>query len=144
MMDVRNAEGNGKLQPQVQPGRHSVLSLRSGRITVRAELLRAGEDVCVVLSGGDKPHIGCATLSIARPSLADSSRGSATTSVLNATGHKDGEAAQYMSQRLCTALQKTVVVCGGIHVEAIQPEEIQTVMEMVQRLTDAIIEILVE
>lgn len=128
-----------QLKPQVSHSRHPTFSLTCGRITVQATVLRAGEDLCVLLSGGDKPHIGCVTLSIARPSLADAARGSATTSVLNITGHKDGEAAQYLSQRLAAALQKTVVVSGGIHVKAIQPAEIHTVMEMVRALTDALI-----
>lgn len=139
-MDEQKRAASARLQPQLTTDTHSTLSLTYGRIHVRAELLRVGQDVCVVLSGGDRPHIGCATLSVARPSLAESSKGSATTSIFNVTGHKDGEAAQYMSQRLSTALQKTVVVCGGIHVAAIQPEEIQTVMEMVRALTEAVIE----
>ncbi|MDO5675583.1 MAG: hypothetical protein Q4G66_11815 [bacterium] len=139
-MDEQRRAANTGLEVQLTTDTHSTLSLTSGRIQVRAELLRVGEDVCVVLSGGDRPHVGCATLSVARPSLADSSKGSATTSIFNVTGHKDGEAAQYMSQQLSTELQKTVVVCGGIHVAAIQPEEIQVVMEMVQALTTAMIE----
>ena len=143
-MDEQNLTDSTRLRPELVPDTHTTLSLTTGRITVQAELLKVGDDLNVALSGGDMPHIGCVTLSISRPSLADAGKASATTSILNVTGHKDGEAAQHMSQRLCTALQKTVVVCGGIHVEAIQPEEIQTVMEMVQRLTDAIIEILVE
>ena len=132
------------LNPQVAPGQHTVLSLASGRIMVRAEVLHAGDDLCVLLSGGDKPHIGCVTLSIARPSLADANRGSATTSILNVTGHKDGEVAQYMSQQLSASLQKTVVICGGIHVDAIQVEEIQIVMGLVQRLTVALIDLFAE
>lgn len=134
-----NPQPGSQLKPQLRYSRHPSFSLTCGRITVQTTVLRAGEDLCVLLSGGDKPHIGCVTLSIARPSLADAARGSATTSVLNITGHKDGEAAQYLSQRLAVALQKTVVVSGGIHVKAIQPAEIHTVMEMVRALTDALI-----
>ena len=141
-MDEQKRAANARLQPQLTTDTHSTLSLTYGRIHVRAELLRVGQDVCVVLSGGDRPHIGCATLSVARPSLAESSKGSATTSIFNVTGHKDGEAAQYMSQRVSTALQKTVVVCGGIHVEAIRPGEIQAVMAMIDQLTGTIIKVL--
>ena len=105
-------------------------------------MVRAGGDLCIVLTGGDRPHIGTVTLSVARPSLADATRTSATTSVLNLTGHKDGEAAQYVSQRLAAALGATVVVTGGIHVNAIQPGEIRTVLHLVDRLTLALVDLL--
>jgi hypothetical protein len=141
-MATHNPAQTGDLLPRISTSGHTTLSLALGRITVQATVVQAGEDVCVVLTGGDRPHIGCVTLSVARPSLADISRGSATTSVLNLTSHKDGEAAQYLSQRLAAALQKTVVVTGGIHVPAIQPHEIPTVMELVHTLTVALIDLL--
>ena len=38
--------------------------------------------------------------------------------------------------------EATVVVTGGIHVDAIQPGEIRTVLHLVDRLTDRLIELL--
>ncbi|WP_347562550.1 hypothetical protein [Clostridium sp. AWRP] len=41
------------------------------------------KDLCVIISGGDIPHIDSVTLSIPRPSLSDSNKRSATMLVLN-------------------------------------------------------------
>ena len=48
-----------------------------------------GEDILACIQGGDKPHIGCTVQSVPRPSLTGNGTISATSSVLNLTGHKD-------------------------------------------------------
>ena len=141
-MPVQPEKRSGDPQVRIAAKEHPVVSLSAGRITVEATVVRAGGDLCIVLTGGDRPHIGTVTLSVPRPSLADSARTSATTSVLNLTGHKDGEAAQYLSQRLAAALGATVVVTGGIHVDDIRPDEIKTVLHLVDRLTTALVDLL--
>ena len=141
-MPVQPEKRSGDPQVRIAAKEHPVVSLSAGRITVEATVVRAGGDLCIVLTGGDRPHIGTVTLSVARPSLADSARTSATTSVLNLTGHKDGEAAQYLSQRLAAALGATVVVTGGIHVDDIRPGEIKTVHHLVDRLTTTLVDLL--
>ena len=141
-MPVQPEQTGGDPQVRIAAREHPVVSLTAGRITVQATVVRAGADLCIVLTGGDRPHIGTVTLSVPRPSLADSARTSATTSVLNLTGHKDGEAAQYLGQRLAAALGANVVVTGGIHVDDIRPEEIKTVLHLIDRLTDRLIELL--
>lgn len=79
------------------------------RIKISMQMIEIGNDLCVIISGGNKPHIGCVTLSTPRSSLADNSLISATTSVLNLVGHKDDEVARYVSQKLSSALNKK---CG--------------------------------
>ena len=108
-MPVQPEKRSGDPQVRIAAKEHPVVSLSAGRITVMATVVRAGADLCIVLTGGDRPHIGTVTLSVPRPSLADSARTSATTSILNCTGHKDGEAAQYLGQRLAATLGATVV-----------------------------------
>jgi hypothetical protein len=111
-----------------------------GRIKINIKAITVGQDLCIIISGGDSPHIGCVTLSIPRLSLADTGRTSATTSVLNLVGHKDDHAASYVSNVLAAKLNKNVVVTGGIHVDKITPEEIRLTMELLKRLTDNLIE----
>ena len=141
-MPVQPEKRSGDPQVRIAAKEHPVVSLSAGRITVEASVVRAGGDLCIVLTGGDRPHIGTVTLSVPRPSLADATRTSATTSVLNLTGHKDGEAAQYLGQRLAATLGATVVVTGGIHVDDIRPDEIKTVLHLVDRLTTALVDLL--
>ena len=141
-MPVQPEKTGGDPHLQIAAKEHPIISLSAGRISVQATVVRAGEDLCIVLTGGDRPHIGTVTLSVPRPSLADSARTSATTSILNCTGHKDGEAAQYLGQRLAATLGATVVVTGGIHVDDIRPDEIKTVLHLVDRLTTALVDLL--
>jgi hypothetical protein len=64
----------------------------------------------------------------------------ATTSVLNLIGHKDDEAAKYVSQTLSSRLNKNVVVTCGIHVDKITNEEINVIIGILEQLTDFLIE----
>ena len=116
------------------------LTLERGRIIINIKSIMVGQDLCVIISGGDRPHIGCVTLSVPRPSLADISAISATTSVLNLVGHKDDEAARYASHTISSRLNKNVVVTCGIHVDDITSEEIEVTIELLKELTDRLIE----
>lgn len=113
--------------------------VEQGRVSITAETHLVGEDLCVILYGGTKPHIGSITLSIPRPSLKDKNVISATTSMLNITGHKDDEAARYVSNALASALNRNVVVTCGIHVDAITEEEIKVTFKLLQSLLDLLV-----
>ena len=115
------------------------LTLEKGRIKVNLKAFEIGKDLCVIVSGGDSPHIGAVTLSIPRPSLADSKNSSATTSVLSLIGHKDDEAARYVSHTLSSRLNKNIVVTCGIHADNITSEEIKDVISLLKELTDMLV-----
>lgn len=116
------------------------LTLERGRVKIDLKAFVIGNDLCVIVSGGDRPHIGCVTLSVPRLSLADSNNKSATTSVLNLLGHKDDEAAKYISHTLSSRLNKNVVVTCGIHVDNITQKEIEITMCILKELTDKLID----
>lgn len=111
-----------------------------GRVKLEMKAITVGNDLCIIVSGGDKPHIGCVTLSVSRPSLADSKFNSATTSILNLTGHKDDEAAKYVSHTLSSRLNKVVVATCGIHIDNITAEEINVVMRLIKEMTEALVQ----
>ena len=46
----------------------------SGRTRVRLQLTAAGEDWQVLLTGGERPHIGAVVLAVPRPSLRGSGK----------------------------------------------------------------------
>jgi len=116
------------------------LTIEKGRIIINMKAVIIGEDLCVIIYGGDTPHIGCVTLSVPRPSLADINIISSTTSVLNLIGHKDDEVAKYVSQTLSSSLNKHVVVTCGIHIDSITRDEIGTTIELLKELTDKLIQ----
>lgn len=115
-----------------------------GSVKLEMKAITVGNDLCIIVSGGDKPHIGCVTLSVSRPSLADSKFNSATTSILNLTGHKDDEAAKYVSHTLSSRLNKVVVVTCGIHIDNITTEEINVVMRLIKEMTETLAEKLLD
>ena len=116
------------------------LKLEKGRIKIDLQAVSVGEDLCIIISGGDTPHIGCVTLSVPRPSLLAPTVTSATTSVLNLIGHKDDEAARYVSHTLCSGLNKNIVVTCGIHLDQITPEEIETTIDLIKEITDKLVQ----
>ncbi|MDF2677113.1 MAG: hypothetical protein K0Q97_1430 [Bacillota bacterium] len=115
------------------------LKAEEGRIKIIMKAIMLGNDLCVIVSGGDSFHIGCTILSIPRPSLNDKNIISSTESVLNLIGHKDDEALKIVSHTLSSKLNKNVVVTGGIHVDDITKEEIKTVIKLLKELTDKLI-----
>ncbi|WP_303859882.1 hypothetical protein [Alkalibaculum bacchi] len=114
-------------------------SVKDGRIHIEAKAISIGEDLCVIISGGDTPHIGCVTASVPRPSLLDPNIISATTSVINFIGHKDDEVAKYVSHKLSLSLNKNVVATCGIHIERITMEEIKKVKALTEKLAQILL-----
>jgi hypothetical protein len=105
-----------------------------GRLTLEAVPVPMGNDLCLVITGGDRPHLGAVALAQARPSLEDPSKASASTSVLTVLGHKEDMLARSAAQRLAAGLNRTVAVCCGIHVDGITSDELRFVEEAMERL----------
>lgn len=84
-----------------------------------------GDDKLVTVHGGEMPHIGCAVMSIPRPSLTGDGSISATSSVLNVTGHKDEEICRRIAEKIAASENCTVVCTGGFHVDNITEEQIK-------------------
>ena len=110
-----------------------------GRLQLRLSWVWAGGDLVVVLSGGNKPHIGCVLLGVPRPSLRDASQVSSTISVLNCTGHKDEAACRPLLHRLVCELQQTVSLTCGIHLDDITAQELEDVKILSEQLTDSLL-----
>lgn len=115
------------------------LTMEKGRMKINFKALAIGEDLCIIITGGNKPHLGCVTLSIPRPGLSDPKITGSTTSILNLTGHKDDEAARYVSHLLSSQLNKNVAVICGIHVDNITAEEIKDTFELLEKLSQTLI-----
>jgi gallate decarboxylase subunit D len=112
---------------------------RRGRLTLRMSTLWMGRDLSVALRGGDREHIGAVAVSQPRPSLSASGTNSATTSVIALLGHKEDELARRVAGRLAAALDATVCVACGVHVDSITAAEIRDVEEMADELADALV-----
>lgn len=103
-----------------------------------AEVKFIGDDLLVVVSGGDAPHIGSVAVALPRPSLHDRRIMSATSSVYNLPGHKDQVIAQRVSEVLASQLNCTVVATAGFHRDGISTAGIKRVLENAERLAQKI------
>lgn len=106
------------------------LTTRRGRIALRLTWQRLGEDLCVTLSGGDRPHIGAMALHVP---------GTTPAAVLTVPRHRETELAQEVADRLGERLGVTVGVLCGIHVDSLRAEELTDVLAMSRELTERLL-----
>lgn len=112
---------------------------KRGRIKINLKAIDMGTDLCVVITGGEQPHLGAVALSVKRPSLDDPQKISASTSVLTLVGHKEDSVAKKASHTLASQLNKNVVVTCGIHVDDIQANEFDDVLDLLDELLNEFI-----
>lgn len=106
---------------------------------LRVGVKKIGEDLLLSVEGGQKPHIGCVIQSVPRPSLTGDGSCSATSSVLNLTGHKDEYLCRKLSEQICAACETTVVCTGGVHIDQITKEEIADILQAVEEIGETVI-----
>lgn len=114
------------------------ISEKEDHFEVFAQVNLMGNDLLITLSGGSV-HIGAIGMAAPRPSLRDSSKISATSSVFTYIGHKEDVVAKVMSEELAKALNKKVVVVAGIHQAELKMEEVEIILELCNRILKRII-----
>ena len=112
----------------------------SRNIIIEAQVIESGDDLCVVVAGGEEHHIGSVSISMPRPSLSNSEKISATTSTYNFEGHKDDFIGNKFSSELASKLNKKVVVACGIHIDNITEDQMSTVFSVSEKLLREIVE----
>jgi len=115
------------------------LSVREGRIEISLQGRFVGEDLQLVISGGDRPHIGAVAVSFCQPALKNRDVLDVTTSLITVPGHKEDHLARESAQRVAAATGRTVSVSCGIHLDVISQEEIRQVRQMVDNLVDELL-----
>lgn len=114
------------------------ISEKKGEFEVFAHVENLGDDLLVILWGGERPHIGAIGMAQPRPSLRNPQEVSATSSVFTFVGHKEDVVAKGMAEELARRLQRKVVVIAGMHWEGLPDEGIEEVMGICQRLQERI------
>lgn len=93
-----------------------------------------GNDFILCVQGGDQPHIGCTVLAVPRMSLTGDGTVSATSSVINLTGHKDEAICRRLAEHCCKKLNAVVVCTGGFHMDNLSGEQVAEVIKAVEEL----------
>jgi hypothetical protein len=99
-----------------------------------------GKDLCLLLTGGDAEHLGAAALARPRPSGREAGGISATASVLAVIGHQEDQLARSLALKTASALNVTVCVACGVHLERAGAAEIRQLTEAAHALADAFIQ----
>lgn len=89
----------------------------NGMHQVEACVAICGNDISVCIGGGTKQHIGAAALGIARPSLENPAKRSASASVFCVTGHKEDDLARSAALQLSGKFATNVLVSVGLHID---------------------------
>jgi len=91
-----------------------------GRINIKLNAVEMGEDLCVIVTGGDKPHLGAVTVG--------SKQAEANTFCF--PHHKEDAVTKLLYSLITESFDKNVVVCCGIHIDNITKEEIASVISL--------------
>ncbi len=117
-----------------EPGDAVVAAVHRGGRTLEARASRLGEDLVVAVGGGERPHVGCAVLAVSRPSTANPSQRSVSTSVLTLPPHKEEGIARPIAEHLARVLGGVVVVAAGVHDDDLGPAGIADYLTLAQEL----------
>lgn len=111
---------------------------------LQAEGIFSGRDLLVLVNGGDKPHIGAVALASMVESPNIPQKQTTTPSVISAPGHKEYRLALAGAEKLSRALERTVAVAVGIHIDDITAGLIGKVEEEFNFLISDLVESILE
>lgn len=103
-------------------------------LRIHLSVARIGHDLCITISGGDKPHIGSVAIAEPRESLRGNGARSATVSTFNFIGHKDDEIANAVAHAVSAQLYTRTVVLCGVHYDEICESIISEIQELTQQI----------
>ena len=104
-----------------------------GERVLRAVVVRAGSDLVVTVTGGDRPHAGCAVVAVPRPSR----RGpgwSVTVSVAAVPPHRDEAIARPIAEAVAGASGAVTVAVAGVHETGADARAIAAWVRLAERL----------
>jgi hypothetical protein len=114
-----------------------------GKFKVFAEIFELGEDIIILVGGGEKPHVGSIAVAIPRESRKEKGKMSCTSSVYNFLGHKDEEIVRKLAEKICIATKRLVVCAGGVHVENASESDIEILLRNSERLGEKLVRLMV-
>lgn len=115
------------------------LTLGEGRTKIHLEAVSCGDDLVVVITGGEKPHIGAAVLAVPCNTIGYENTQSASANVLVVQGHREDELARKCALLLSKTLHKTILLSCGIHSDNGSETEILVLIENMERIISAYI-----
>lgn len=117
------------------------MNLREGieKYEVRCRIYRSGEDLIVIVNGGEKDHIGAVSVAIPRKSLEDDKKLSADVSTITIPYHKEDLIAREWAKELSKKTGKVVTVTVGIHIDNAEKFEVDELVNNSKKLLSKVI-----
>jgi gallate decarboxylase subunit D len=109
------------------------------RHRVEALAVVCGGDLVVALQGGAHQHIGATAMAVPRPGSGDASSPASSASVLCVVGHKEDDLARSVALHLSGALECTVTVVAGLHVDNATDADVHILVENCNRIIERLI-----
>lgn len=103
-----------------------IIEKTEGRVNVKLEALKAGNDICLLITGGDTPHIGAVSVYSIENKI--------NTTIFE--GHKDDKVSEYFINNMKDYFKGKISASCGIHIDDITKEEINIVMEICRDIAD--------
>ena len=100
-----------------------------GRWKISLQAIKMGPDLCVLITGGERPHLGALTYG----SLDEPPRGFAFA------GHKESIVTDMVSDILKRNFHGNFVVCCGIHLDNITSGEISAATDLCRELAEELV-----
>lgn len=106
--------------------------------TLTAWVRSVGEDLVVVVGGGERPHVGCVVLAVPVPSRTRPDAWSASCSVITIPPHKEEPIARGMASRLAATCGRVAVVTAGVHDDNLDRSGVETYLRLGDELADEV------
>jgi hypothetical protein len=100
------------------------LSVGKNGIRVDSDVFKVGNDWLIVVSGGDKPHIGAISFG-----------NKEEENNIALLTHKELAVTQLIYQKLIDLCPENLLVTGGIHIDYISKQQILLVLELCEELS---------
>ncbi len=101
---------------------------------IEMEVTPVGEDLHILLTGGDKPYLGCIAYATPVEDPDDPEKNTTDISIISTLEDPEECFCIYVADKICRATGKTVVCSGGIYVPDPTKKERKKLLENVDDL----------
>ena len=109
---------------------------------VWTDIYATGDDIQVIVGGGDRPHVGAIALAepgttthpVTGETIKNVEEDSCKITAISGQGHKEKEVAIAFAKAFCVAFEVNVAASVGIHIDDATKEEIVIFTENINRL----------
>ena len=101
---------------------------------IQMEVTPVGEDLLILLTGGDQPALDCTAYACPATDPEDPEKASSEISIITTMEDPESTFCIYVADQICKATGKNVICTGGIYVDHPSQHEVEKLYENVDEL----------